>query len=261
MLEANVAPASAHGGSPSIHEPDYWWYRARGDLLRTVLKRFADPQADVLDVGSADGPSVGWLRGSPRHVSLDLDPRGLTHGGVCGSLLALPFARSSFDVVAAFDVIEHCEPEQDAVGEITRVLRPGGVLLMSVPAYNWAWTAFDDENGHHRRYTRARAVRAVEAAGLEVLRSTHIFAGTFPFFAAQRLLTRMREHHGARHEAADVVDLPHVSAPVERLLLTLCRADQRWLARHDLPFGSSAVVAARKPVSEVGTPPSDPPGT
>ena len=84
----------------------------------------------LLDVGSADGPSVGWLT-APHKVSLDLDPRGLRPpGGVCGSLLALPFADGSFEVVSAFDVIEHCEPERDALLELHRVLEPGGRLLV-----------------------------------------------------------------------------------------------------------------------------------
>src|SRR5690349_1024653 len=114
------AMTSAHGGSASIAEPTYWWYRARTDLLRTVLEPYVDRDARILDVGSADGPSVGWLRGGTRHASLDLDPRGLGRNGVCGSALSLPFADASFDIVAAFDVIEHCDPEQDALEEVAR---------------------------------------------------------------------------------------------------------------------------------------------
>jgi SAM-dependent methyltransferase len=82
----------------------------------------------MLGVGSADGPSIGWLRGRGKQVSLDIDPRGLDAGGVCGSALALPFADESFDLVAAFDVIEHCDPEADVLSELTRVLTPRGRL-------------------------------------------------------------------------------------------------------------------------------------
>jgi SAM-dependent methyltransferase len=80
-------------------------------------------------------------------VSLDVDPRGLDVGGICGSALALPFADESFDVVAAFDVVEHCDPEAAVLNELARVLTPGGRLLLSVPAYQWAWTRFDDLSG------------------------------------------------------------------------------------------------------------------
>jgi SAM-dependent methyltransferase len=237
-----------HGGSASIAEPDYWWYQVRARLLRTVLEEFVGEPRRVLDVGSADGPSVAWLRGRGTHVALDLDPRGLPPGGVCGSALALPFEDGSFDLVGAFDVVEHCEPEATALAELARVLSPGGRLFISVPAYQWAWSDFDEENGHHRRYTRRRAVAAVEGAGLEVLRATYAFSSVFPLFVAERLFRRARRAAGraGRSSAADVVSVPRVSAPLDRALRALGRVDDRILAARDLPFGSSVVVAARK---------------
>ncbi len=230
--------------------PDYWWYVARAGLLDAVLAGFVGSPVRVLDVGSADGPSVGWLRRHDGlHTTLDIDPRGLSAGGVCGSVLALPFPDATFDVVAAFDVLEHCEPEASALAELSRVLAPGGRLLLSVPAYQWAWTEFDEINSHHRRYTRPRAVRAVEAAGLTVERATYMFAATFPFFVAERAARRAGQSLTRRPEAppADVVDLPSVPGWVSRTLLWLCTLDRRVLRRRDLPFGSSVVLAARRP--------------
>ncbi len=239
-------------GSPSIAKPDYWWYRARTELLRTALSQYVGEPRRVLDVGSADGPSVRWLRSRAQHVSLDLDPRGLGAGGVCGSALALPFAAGSFDVVAAFDVVEHCEPEELALAELHRVLAPGGRLLVSVPAYNWAWTRFDDHNGHYRRYTRSRAVRAVESSGLVVERATYAFTAMFPLFAADRLRRKLAERTqrvAGGLELHNLPPLPQVSPVAERLLLLLAGADQYLLASRDLPFGSSVLIAATKPAS------------
>lgn len=225
--------------SGSIAQPDYWWYRGREELLRTVLGPYVGEPDRVLDVGSADGPSVRWMSGTGHRVPLDTDMSALTRGGVCGSALALPFADETFDVVAAFDVIEHCEPESQAIAEMARVLRPGGRLLVSVPAYQWAWTDFDVVSGHHRRYTRSRLARAVAHSGLEVQRVTHVFAGTFPAFAAERLVRRLRPGRTTEDTA-----LPSVSPVLERGLLGLCRWDARMLRRFDLPFGSSVVLAA-----------------
>jgi SAM-dependent methyltransferase len=232
-------------GSASIDQPEYWWYRARAELLRAAVGRFVGEPRRVLDVGSADGPSIGWLRGRGQQVSLDIDPRGLDTGGVCGSALALPFADESFDVVAAFDVIEHCDPESAVVSELARVLTPEGRMLISVPAYTWVWTRFDELSGHYRRYTRRRAIEAVRAAGLTVDRATYVFMSVFPIFAVDRLRTRVRERvtDGA---GPDVATLPRVSSTVERTLMALSRLDQRLLQRFDLPFGSSVVVAATK---------------
>jgi SAM-dependent methyltransferase len=228
-------------GSASIEQPDYWWYRARSELLRAALGSYLDEPGLVLDVGSADGPSVGWMRSSGRRIAVDLDPRGLAPGeGVCASALSLPFADDTFDLVGAFDVVEHCEPEDRALAELRRVLRPGGRLLLSVPAYQWAWTDHDVRAGHHRRYTRPRLRRAVEGAGFTVDRITYGFAGVFPMFAAERLLRRVRG--GSAGEG-----LPQVSPAMDRLLTGLSRAESRVLRRRDLPFGSSVFLAATTP--------------
>lgn len=241
-----------HGGSASIAAPDYWWYQARADLLRTALSGYAAGARRALDLGSADGPSVRWLRELvPHTAAVDIDARGLGAGGVCASAFSLPFADGTFDLVTAFDVIEHLEPEGAALGEAARVLRPGGRLLLSVPAYAWAWSDFDDKNGHHRRYTRTRAVAAVEGAGFVVERVTHGFATVFPMFAAERLARRLVRSR-RRHAPADIVEVPAVARPVHHALIALCALDRRVLAHRDLPFGSSVFLAATLP----GTAPS-----
>jgi SAM-dependent methyltransferase len=230
-------------GSSSLQQPDYWWYRARTELLEAALGAHLGRPRRVLDVGSADGPSVGWMRRHGRRVALDLHPQGLAPGeGVCGSATALPFPDATFDVVAAFDVVEHCEPEELAVAELARVLAPGGRLLLSVPAYQWAWSDHDVRAGHHRRYTRRRIVRAVEDAGLEVQRATYGFAAVFPFFLAERVQRRLRGPAGPEDSR-----LPSVPPVLDRLLRALCRVDRWLLRRRDLPFGSSVFVAAVRP--------------
>jgi hypothetical protein len=117
-----------------------------------------------------------------------------------------------------------------------------------VPAYRWAWSDHDVANGHHRRYTRPRAVSVVEAAGFDVARSTYGFSAVFPAFVAERAWRAVQHRTGSSRVdgPADVVDLPPVSRSVERVLLGLCRLDRRALARRDLPFGSSVFLAAVK---------------
>jgi SAM-dependent methyltransferase len=232
-------------GSASIQQPDYWWYRARTHLLEVALGRYLGTPSQMLDVGSADGPSVAWMRGDHRRTAIDVDPRGLKPGeGVCASALALPFPDKTFDVVGAFDVLEHCEPEATAVQELSRVLQPGGRLLMSVPAYTWAWTDHDEQAGHYRRYTRKRLVRALEEGGLVVERATYGFAGVFPFFALDRIKRRL-----SRKEPSMERQLPQVSPTMDKLLIGLTRLEAKALRRRDLPFGSSVFVAAVKPLS------------
>jgi SAM-dependent methyltransferase len=239
-----VSAAQAQPGSSSLQCEGYWWHRARTDLLGAVMSPHLAAPRRTLDVGSADAPSVDWMRGAQQHVSLDLFPDGLRPGeGVVGSATDLPFADETFDVVSAFDVVEHCADDARAVAELRRVLSPGGRMLLSVPAYQWAWSDHDVRAGHHRRYTRPGIVRLVESSGMHVLRATYAFGGVFPLFAAERLRRRMRP------PSSDDVRLPEVSPRVDRALMGVCRTEARLLRRTDVPFGSSVFVAAVRPAS------------
>ncbi len=225
--------------SSSVRNPTYWWYRARALLLRRALHGMIRPNSLTLDVGSADGPSIEWLAAENRVIPLDIDPEGLRAGGVCASALSLPFADSTFDVVSAFDVIEHFADDHEVVSEMWRVIRPAGMLLVSVPAYQWAWSTHDVSAGHHRRYTQPRLRSLLINAGFEVDRSTYAFAATFPVFAGERLLGRLR---GSVHRPNDSA-LP---APIEKALVALTRIDAALLTSFDLPFGSSVLAVAHR---------------
>jgi SAM-dependent methyltransferase len=237
---------TAQPGSSSLGQPDYWWYRARADLLHVVFGSFLGTPRRTLDVGSADAPSVGWMRAGQPHVTLDLFAEGLVPGeGVCGSAMALPFVDEAFDVVTAFDVVEHCEDDALALSELARVLAPGGRILLSVPAYQWAWSDHDVRAGHHRRYTRRRLTRLVDEAGLSVARSTYAFGAVFPLFVAERVRRRFKASPGQGSDSR----LPPVSPRADRVLMGLSGLDHRLLRRRNLPFGSSVFLAAVKPAA------------
>ncbi len=235
-------------GSSSLQQPEYWWYRARSRLLEAVLGPWLGSPGRTLDVGSADGPSVAWMRRGQPRVALDLVPVGLVPGqGVCGSIEALPFSDGCFDVVAAFDVVEHSADDDRALGELVRVLAPGGRLLLSVPAYPWAWSDHDDQAGHYRRYTRPQLVDLVRRSGLEVRRATYAFGAVFPLFVAERVARRVRTHRSGRERPDPAQRLTPVSPRTDRLLMRLCELDRRALEHTDLPVGSSVFLAAVKP--------------
>ena len=241
-------------GSSSLDEPDYWWYRARADLLQEVFGPSTVDAGRILDVGSADAPSVRWLHGDRPRVMLDIFPEGLVPGqGVCGSAMALPFADEVFDVVCAFDVVEHCEDDVLALSELTRVLAPEGRLLLSVPAYQWAWSDHDVRAGHHRRYSRPRLHRLVADAGLSVT----------PLHLRVRLHIPAVRRRAGGPPAAPLRGsgvgsrLPSVSPRAERVLMRLSALDRRILHRWDLPVGSSLFLAATRPVPSAPPPTSD----
>lgn len=229
-----------HAGSASLEDPTMWWYLARSRLLATVFASRIVRNGLVLDVGSADGPSVEWLASIARRIPTDLDPRGLMEGGVQANALDLPFGDATFDAVTAFDVVEHFPDEDELVAELLRVTKPGALLLISVPAYQWAWSTFDEDSGHYRRYTAGRLRALAERHGCQVERLTYLFGSTLPFFAMARwLLPRVGFH------TRDQAPLP---AYVQRLLLTLTHLESRIVRRGSIPFGSSVAVALRSPL-------------
>ena len=149
----------------------------------------------MLDVGSADGPSVSWVDDSVRRVSARPGPAWPAPGWPacvltsCGCLSAT--ARSTRWAPSTSS--STASRSRTALAEAARVLRPGGRLLLAVPAYAWAWSSHDVHNDHHRRYTRPRLVRALTEAGLDVVRSSYAFASVFPLFAAHRLASNTRD--------------------------------------------------------------------
>lgn len=172
--------------NPFTDNKAYWWYRAKAKFLKVYFGPYVKPEFSVLDIGSADGPAVAFIDevlqgGSGKKIAMDIIPDGLGSDDILGSVEDIPVDDESFNVVSAFDVIEHVEHEDVGLEEILRVLKPGGYFFMSVPAYQWAWSKHDEVLHHYRRYTTPRARKALEKAGFKVIKSSYGFRGTFPF--------------------------------------------------------------------------------
>jgi SAM-dependent methyltransferase len=156
-------------------------------------------------------------------------------------VLSLPFREASFDVVTSFDVLYHRWVEDDAaaVRELARVLRPGGVLLVRVPALRLLWGAHDEAVFSRHRYTRGEVVALLRRCGLEPGRATYCNSFLFPLLALRRGLDRLSGRHGS-----DVQFLP---APLERAFLGLLRIEARLVRHVSLPLGASVMAVGRKP--------------
>ena len=142
-------------------ETNHWWFRARARILEAYIRRIVPSQSQpsILNVGAATGGSLAWLSPLGKLTSLEFDADSVAfirsrfnQPLTQGSILALPFGDGQFDVVCAFDVIEHVEDDALAVSELNRVCRPGGSVLVTVPAHMHLWTVHDEVNHHFRRY-------------------------------------------------------------------------------------------------------------
>lgn len=225
------------------HE-DYWWYRARAAFLENFFGPLVKSDDQILDVGSADGPSVQFidrrLSSKGKKTAMDIIPEGLKEDDILGSVEEIPVDDEQFDIVSAFDVIEHVKNEAKGLDEIYRVLKPGGHVFISVPAYQWAWSKHDEALHHYRRYTRGRLEAAVRQAGFVEAEASYGFFGMFPIFALQRLKAKLTRTYSG--------ETPSVTPAQERILLNLSRIDG-WAIKAGipLPWGSSVLLRARKP--------------
>ncbi len=160
----------------------------------------------------------------------------------------LPFPDNSFSIVTALDVIEHLDDDYLAIEELYRILRPGGLLVISVPAYPVLWTYWDDILGHRRRYTTGSMREVVERSGMRVRKLTYSNALILAPVVAVRLLKSLRQRAlQAREESSDPVsDFMPVPSWLNRLLTKYYMWEAKHLVRNKLPFGLSVVCVAQK---------------
>jgi SAM-dependent methyltransferase len=228
-------------------EDRQWWYAGMRAISLALLDGAPLPAAArLLDAGCGTGGMVGHLADRGRAVGVDLSAEAVrlarARGAavVRGELMALPFADGTFDCVTSFDVIYHRWVRDDAaaVREMARVLRPGGLLLVRVPALKMLWGAHDEAVHSRHRYTRGEVRRLLSAQGFAVLRATYANSLLLPLLAARRTLDRLTGRQGS-----DVGFLP---APLERSFAALLRLEARLVRRLSLPLGASVFALARK---------------
>jgi len=230
-------------------EERQWWYRGQRALAFALLEPALAPAARrrLLDAGCGTGYNLRALAGLGRASGVDLSPAALAFcrerrvEALRASVLALPFADGSFDVVTSFDVIYHAWVSDDraAAAELARVLRPGGLLLVRVPALRALWGAHDVEVQSRHRYARGELVALLGGCGLHVERATYCNSILLPLLFARRSLDR-----ALGREGSDVGFLP---APFERAFGAALRAEAALVRRGvSFPLGASVVALARK---------------
>lgn len=161
--------------------------------------------------------------------------------------MKLPFAAAKFDVVCMFDVLEHLSDDALAARELFRVLKPGGVAIITVPAFQWLWGRQDIVNYHFRRYHAAQLQSVLTAAGFEIAKTSYFNVVLFPIVAAVRLTFRLLGLNRGK-TAADVRS--DMRQPRIRFINTLLRKifamEKHLLRAGNLPFGVSLLCVACK---------------
>lgn len=226
-----------------------WYYRALHRHVERSLAAVLPPAARVLDAGCGTGGLLRRLRGSRPQwtlTGLDFSPlacelaRERTGGEVVqGSIAAMPFADAAFDAITSCDVVcQVAEPAQ-AVREFYRVLRPGGFVVLTMPAYPWMYSYHDREVGNLRRYSRGEVDALLREAGFRAVRSTYWNTLLFPLAVLRRKVLP---------PAAPTSDVGLFPAPIEAGFNALMALEHAWLgAGGSLPLGNSVLTVAQKP--------------
>jgi SAM-dependent methyltransferase len=227
------------------------WFEARNEAIALLLARHFPGASTLLEIGCGTGFVLEHLQATFPGLELTGADAGAAGLEIArkrldrASLHQLDARRiqleRKFDVVCAFDVIEHIDEDELVLSEMRRVTAPGGGLLVAVPQHPWLWSAADDYGGHKRRYRRAELVAKVRAAGFEELQVTSYVTAALPLMAASRVLSR-------RQPAAEFDPLAeHRSAQrAKPLLAPLLKADVALIRRGvSLPAGGSVLIAAR----------------
>jgi SAM-dependent methyltransferase len=227
----------------------HWWFVARRQILDRVVASLSLPtEASIIEIGSGPGGNLAMLARHGQLRAMETDPmaRELAASlGICPVLPGAlptphPFADATCDLACLFDVLEHIEDDRGALRAVARLLKPGGRILLTVPAYNWLWSAHDESHHHQRRYNRQTLAATIAAAGLEPIRLGYFNTLLFPLIATIRSLQKITGRHGSSDAS-----LP--ASWINTLLRQLFALERYLVDKALFPFGTSLLAVLKKP--------------
>ncbi len=225
----------------------HWWWRARENILiRALRRRPAKPGAAILDVGCGNALSFAALGEFGTVRGIEVEPRLLDDSGPFRAQIWTEPLGSAvyddpawrFDVITALDVIEHIDDDRGAVASMAEMLKPGGLMVITVPALQLLWDHHDEINHHRRRYSAGGLKRVLTCRGIELLELRYLF----PSLVIPKLMVRIM--NAGRRRKVSQHGIP--AAWINRALERLCVLEDRMLARLALPLGTSVLAVARK---------------
>jgi SAM-dependent methyltransferase len=225
-------------------DAEHWWFAARRRIVSALIRDQVPlkPASEILEVGAGTGSNLAMLQGLGHVDAIEPDDKaralasrraGISvEGGMLPDQVHL--LDGHYDLIVLLDVLEHIEDDRGSLRVLREKLAPGGMMVVTVPASPWMWSAHDVAHHHKRRYT-ARTLRAVfDAAGLRVRHMSHFNTLLYPLIAAARIVGRLRHREGS--------DEAMPSPLVNGLLRHVFAAERHWVTRGALPFGVSLLA-------------------
>lgn len=231
-------------------ESDHWWFVARRAILRHVISQrlFRSKPLRILEAGCGTGGNLKLLQefGTVTAFEPDDEARALARQNDDADIRpghlpdGVPGDRDQFDLVAAFDVLEHVEQDVESLHTLTSRLSPGGCVIITVPALAWLWSRHDETHHHYRRYSRAQLMELIDQAGLRPVTVTYFNTLLFPLIAGVRMINWLL---GDRAGSDDRMP----SGPVNSLLKAVFASERRLIGQVRLPIGVSLLAVAQRP--------------
>ncbi|MBM4059789.1 MAG: class I SAM-dependent methyltransferase [Planctomycetes bacterium] len=236
-------------------EHTHFWFVSRRRIFFDVLDRLLPPPGPgrrVLEIGCGAGGMLGPLQRYGEVAGLDIDHEYVAHCRgrgfarvLCGSGYELPFQDGTFDLVCLFDTIEHIPDDEQALREVRRVLRPGGSVFVSVPAYQWLWSQNDRTAHHCRRYTARRMRRLLRHAGFVPTKTSYFNSLLLPLIVPSVLWQKVLDRLGRLPAGYNNMSVK-LPAWLNRLF-TAAMSSERWPLRWcSFPCGHSVLALARR---------------
>ena len=224
----------------------HWWYRARREVLADLIRRNAvpAPNARILEIGCGTGHNLDMLAefGKVDALELDDEARAVAEERLGRKVMSAPLPELAgvrdrcYDLIGAFDVIEHIDDDEAALSAIAAKLKLGGKFVMTVPAHAWMWSAHDVVNHHKRRYSKAALKQLIDRSPLTLQSIGYFNSLLFPLAVADRLSSKLR--------GKDNADVKLPSAPVNTTLERIFAAERHLVGRLPLPPGLSLFAVA-----------------
>jgi len=233
-------------------EDKHWWFQGRKEILLRLIDKYyrPEPNSKVLDIGCGTGMMLKSLSKYGEVYGLDKNEKAIAYSKirspkakiVLGSFPEnmqnlLPL---KFDLITVLDVLEHIDDDTKALEAIKNILKPNGILIITVPAYKFLWTHFDEVNQHKRRYTRRELSEKITKAGFKIEKISYF--DTFPF--APAVVVKFLEHIFSRSEKNNQLGLQMSLHSFNRFFKWLFSSEKHFLTNINFPFGISIVAIA-----------------
>jgi len=229
-------------------EGEHWWHLAKREIVIKLLKQYVRAKKPrIVDLGCGTGKNLEALSALGSTFGIDSSPRAISFcrkRGIsrvsCARAEKTGLPSASVDVVTLLDVLEHTEDHQ-VLAELARILKDGGLVVITVPSYPWLWSRWDEVLEHKRRYTLAVLSSSLTAVGFRILQSSYLYSFLVMPVSILRLV---KSTVFTRAYPSDF----RLSSPfMNRLMLKLCQLEQAVRRCVRIPFGTTLIFIAQKP--------------